>query len=266
MTRPERELVLSHFSLARHHPIADRIRLAASNGFDGIGLYVGHYAQLEQDGFAPHGVKELLDEHAIRLREIEVIPALGAGDAAEERLEVAFRMADAFGCRYLQVIGPAGDDLGAAARSFGSLCDRAADHGLVLGIEFLPFTDIVSVHDARRIVEAAGRANGGICVDIWHHERGVCDLAAIAAVPGELITGIQLNDGARVPEDADYYTDCLSHRRPMGAGEFDLRGFLAAVDSTGTSAPWSLEVCSTIGWAEPDSHIAAIASGIRRFT
>ena len=71
------ELVLSHFSLPRAHPIEERVRLAAAAGFDGIGLYVGHYAQLEADGFAPHGLRDLLDEHSVRLREIEVIPRLG---------------------------------------------------------------------------------------------------------------------------------------------------------------------------------------------
>ncbi len=260
-----RELVLSHFSLARLHPIEDRVRLAATNGFDGIGLWVGHYEQLERDGFAPHGLQELLDQHGIRLREIEVITDLGTTDAAAARAEIAWRMADAFGCRYMQVIGPSGDDLPAAAAAFGDLCDRGADHGLVLGIEFLPFNDIPTVHEARRIAEAAGRSNGGICVDIWHHERGARDLDAIAALPGELITGIQLNDGTRVPEHPDYYTDCLANRRAMGEGEFDITAFLDVVHGTGTTAPWSLEVPNTAGWADADRHVAAIAAGIRRF-
>jgi sugar phosphate isomerase/epimerase len=260
-----RELVLSHFSLPRFHPIADRVRLAAANGFDGIGLYTGHYEQLEREGFAPHGLAELLDQHGIRLREIEVITALAATDDGRSRADIAWRMADAFGCRYVQVIGPAGDDLVAAAQAWGDLCDRAADHGLVLGLEFLPFNDIPNVHAARRIVEAAGRGNGGICVDIWHHQRGANDLAAIAALPGEMITGIQLNDGTITPQLPDYYTDCLASRRPMGEGEFDVRGFLDVVHATGTTAGWSLEVPSTWGWAHPDEHVAAIATGIRRF-
>jgi sugar phosphate isomerase/epimerase len=163
------------------------------------------------------------------------------------------------------VIGPSGDDPVAAANSFGDLCDRGADHGLVLGIEFLPFNDIPTVHDARRIVEGAGRSNGGICVDIWHHERGARDLEAIAALPGELITGIQLNDGTRVPEHPDYYTDCLANRRAMGEGEFDITAFLDAVHGTGTTAPWSLEVPNAAGWVDADRHLAAIAAGIRRF-
>jgi sugar phosphate isomerase/epimerase len=257
------ELVLSHFSLPRAHPIHDRVRLAAAAGFDGIGLYVGNYAQLEADGFAPHGLRDLLAEHSMRLREIEVIPGLGLG--AETREAIAWRMADEFGCRYVQVIGPSGPDIAAAGRIFGALCDRAADHGLVVGLEFVPFTDIVTVDDARRIVEAADRPNGGICVDIWHHERGLRDLAAIAALPGELITGIQLSDGTRVPQEPDYYTDCLANRCAPGDGEFDFAGFLDAVTSTGTTAPWSLEVCSTAGWADPERHVTHIAAVIRGF-
>ncbi len=257
------EMVLSHFSLPRAHPIEERVRLAAAAGFDGIGLYVGNYAHLEADGFAPHGLRDLLAEHDMRLREIEVIPALGVG--MQEREATAWRMADEFQCRYVQVIGNGGDDLAAAGRAFGSLCDRAADHGLVVGLEFVPFTDIVSVHDARRIVEEADRANGGICVDIWHHERGARDLAGIAALPGELITGIQLNDGSRVPVEDDYYTDCLANRCAPGDGEFDMVGFLSALAATGTTAPWSLEVCSATGWAHPEEHVHHIADAMRSF-
>lgn len=263
------DLVLSHFSLARDHPVADRIALAARAGFAGIGLFVGQYAALERDGFAPGGLRELLDAHDICLTEIEVVPGLGrdgvGGARAGEIEEIAWRMAAEFGCRYLQVIGPAEMPTADAASAFGGVCDRAADHGLVVGLEFLPFTDIVSVTDARAIVETANRANGGICVDIWHHERGANDLDAIAALPAELVTGVQMSDGARVPEDPDYYTDCLTNRRPPGAGEFDVAGFVGALASAGVDIPWGMEVCSASGWADPAVHVAAIADGMRQF-
>jgi sugar phosphate isomerase/epimerase len=263
------DLVLSHFSLARQHPIAERVALAAANGFAGIGLFVGHYRMLEEDGEAPGGVRELLDAHDLCLAEIEVIPGLGragsGGDRAAELEEVAFRMADEFGCRYLQAIGPADAPVADAARAFASLCDRAADHGLVVGLEFLPFTDIVDVHAARAIVELAARPNGGVCVDIWHHERGAADLDGIAALPGELITGIQMNDGSKRPADPDYYTDCLTNRVAPGDGEFAIAAFLDAVRGTGTRAPIALEVPNAAGWADPAAHVAHIAAGMRSF-
>ena len=218
-------------------------------------------------GEAPGRLRELLDEHDLLLAEIEVVPGLGrdgrGGDDAAEVEATAWRMADAFGCRYLQCIGPAELPPADAARAFGGVCDRAADHGLVVGLEFLPFTDIVDVHDARRLVEAADRPNGGICVDIWHHERGARDLDAITALPAELVVGVQVNDGARRPADPDYYTDCLANRVPPGEGEFDLVGFIAAVRDTGTTVNWSPEVCSAWGWAHPGEHIERIAAGMR---
>lgn len=262
------DLVLSHFSLGRQHPIRERIELAAANGFAGIGLFVGHYRQLEDEGVAPGALAELLAEHDLVLAEIEVIPGLGregaGGPGVIELEETAWRMADAFGCRYLQAIGPAAAPIADAGVAFGSLCDRAAEHGLVVGLEFLPFTDIVSVHDARAIVEAADRPNGGICVDIWHHERGADDLAAIAALPTELIKGIQMNDGPKVPDDPDYYTDCLTNRVAPGDGEFDVDGFIAALRTAGADVNWSLEVCSADGWANPGRHVERIATGMRQ--
>lgn len=259
--------VLSHFSLSRFHPFADRVRLAAEHGFGGIGLYVGHYQELIREGQTAADLREVLAQYGMRLAEIEVISGLGRDGVGGERAasfeDTAFEMADAFGCRYLQVIGPAETPIDDAAKAFGALCDRAGDHGLVVGLEFLPFNDVATVFDARRIVEGAGRANGGICVDIWHHERGLRDLAAIAALPGELITGIQLNDGTRIPELDDYYTDCLANRRAPGEGEFDVAAFLAAVRSTGTTVPVSFEVCNSVGWQHADDHIARIGRSVQ---
>lgn len=261
------ELILSHFSLAPMHPIEDRVRLAAENGFRGIGLYVGQYLELEKQGRAEGYLRELLASHGVCLAEIEVVSGLGVdgsgGDKAATFEAAAWRMADRFGCRYLQVIGPAGEPA-SASRAFGSLCDRAAEHGLVLGLEFLPFNDVFSAADALRIVEGAGRSNGGVCVDVWHHERGARDLDLLRAIPGELITGVQMNDGPIVPEIDDYYTDCLASRRAPGDGEFDLVAVIEVLRASGCAIPWSVEAPSRIGWAEPDVHVARLGVGMRR--
>lgn len=262
------DLVLSHFTLAPMHPVDDRVRLAATNGFDGIGLFAGQYAALEKEGFAPNGLAELLEQHGQCLAEIEVVSGLGrdgvGGDRAAALEDVVFRMADRFGSRYVQVIGPAGD-LASAIHAFGSFCDRAADHGLVVGLEFVPsMTDIETIDDARRIVEGAGRPNGGICVDSWHHQRGANDLAAIGRVPGSLVTGVQLDDGTLEPAVDDYYRDTLANRVAPGEGEFDLAGFVATLRGIGVTVPWSVEVPSVWGWAHPDEHVARCAAGARR--
>jgi sugar phosphate isomerase/epimerase len=264
------DLVMSHFTLPRFHPIEERIAFAAAAGFAGIGLYINHYEQLLASGEAPNRIHELLEEHGIVLAEIEVVRGWAQTGDPYDRCrameEVAWAMADEFGCRYLQAIGPYEGTLDDAARAFGALCDRAADHGLVVGIEFLPFTNIYNATDAMAIVERAGRANGGLCVDIWHHERGSRDLDLIRAVPGDRVMAIQMNDGPVLPTLPDYVQDCLQYRVPPGDGEFDVAGFVSVLQDIGSQVPWSMEVCNeAAGNADPAGHARRCAEGMRRF-
>lgn len=262
------DLVLSHFSLDRHHPIEDRIVAAATAGFDSIGLYVGHYRALVDDGFAPERLADLLAEHELTLSEIEVLRgwATAAVESDEYRAleETAWQMADHFGCRYVQAIGPYEGTIEDCGNAFGRLCDRAAEHGVVVGLEFLPFTNIYDAADGMRVVEIADRDNGGLCVDIWHHTRGSNELEQIRAIPGEKVMAIQMNDGPEAQQFDDYVEDCLRTRVPPGEGSFDVAGFVDALIVAGANVPWSMEVCNDAVWGQPATeHCVAIAQGMR---
>jgi len=263
------DLVLSHFSLDRHHPIEDRVAAAAAAGFDSIGLYIGHYRQLLDEGFAPEQLRELLDEHNLTLSEIEVLRgwATSAVDTDDYLAmeATAWAMADEFGCRYVQAIGPYDATIEDCGHAFGALCDRAGEHGLVVGLEFLPFTNIYDAADGMRVVEVADRANGGLCVDIWHHTRGTNDLEQIKAIPGDKVMGIQMNDGPNDQQLDDYVQDCLRTRVPPGLGTFDVPGFVGALIDSGANVPWSMEVCNDDVWGEPaTAHCTAIATAMRQ--
>jgi sugar phosphate isomerase/epimerase len=261
-------LVLSYFSLDRSHPLDDRLAAAAAAGFDSIGLYIGEYQRLVANDRLTVDLLEPLAEHSLRVSEIEVLRGWadrGLDDPAYAVAEAqAWEMADVLGCRYVQAIGPYSGSIADAGRRFAALCDRAADHGLVVGLEFLPFTNIVTVDDARRIVEEAGRPNGGLCLDIWHFTRGPSTAEMLAAVPGELVTGIQINDGTLVPEHDNYYEDCLWNRRAPGDGEFDVDRFVRTLVGNGAAVPWGMEVCNRSTWGKPASdHLHGIADGMR---
>ena len=81
-------------------------------------------------------------------------------------------------------------------------------------------------HGAGRSWRKAGAPNGGINVDAWHLVRSGTDLADLAVVPGELILGIQLDDGPAAAED-NLVEATLHHRALPGEGEFDLAGLIA---------------------------------------
>jgi sugar phosphate isomerase/epimerase len=257
---------MSHFTLARHFPIEDRIAAAAAAGIAGIGLYVGDWERLVGEGMTIARLRDLLDRHGVVLAEIEAIAIWDTEGAGGERtrrfLDVAWQFADAFESRYLQVIGPYTQPLDIAIEMFGHVCDRAADHGVKVGLEFLPFTNVRTAADAMAIVGAADRVNGGVCVDIWHHRRGADDNAMIEAIPADKVMAIQINDGPMAPELADYKQDCLQNRIAPGDGEMHVVEFVAMLLRMGVSAPWSLEVCQQAAPVGAD-HVAHCADQMR---
>ena len=264
------DLVWSHFSRPRFGDFDRRVAAAASAGMAGIGLYVFEYARLRDDEQrSPADIRAVLDHHGLVLADAEVVRGWWATegephDEAQCIEALAWEMADEFGIRYLQAIGPYECSLEQAADGFGNLCDRAAAHGVLVGIEPLPYTNIASATDAQAIVAAAGRANGGYCVDIWHHTRGPNGLEEITALEPERVFAIQMNDGALQPALDDYKIDCLANRVPPGHGEFDCIGFIKALVGMGVTAPISLEVCSTELWSQPAEVAArAAADGMR---
>ena len=264
------DLVWSHFSRPRFGAFEERVAAAASAGMAGIGLYVFEYARLrDEERRSPADIRAVLDQHGVALADAEVVRGWWATEGEEcaecARIEsLAWEMADEFGIRYLQAIGPYECPLEHAADGFGSLCDRAAEHGVLVGIEPLPYTNIANAADAQAIVRAAGRSNGGYCVDIWHHARGANDLSMIERLEPDRVFAIQMNDGALTPADDDYKIDCLANRLPPGEGEFDCVGFIRALMAMGVTAPISLEVCSTELWDAPAGVAArAAADGMR---
>lgn len=266
------DLIWSHFSRARYDDFDARIEAAAAAGYAGIGLYNQAWAKMRDAGRTMASIRDALARHQMVLAEIET--AVGwwdtSADGEAARLcrhleQASYELADGLGARYLQAIGPYECPLDQAIEGFAGLCDRAAEHGLLVGIEWLPFTNIYDAADAQAIVEGAGRPNGGYCADIWHHERGAADLEMIRAIGGERIFAVQMNDGPAAPVLDDYKADCLATRVPPGDGAFDCLGFVGLLAEMGVTAPISVEVASTALWAAPVGEAAqAGADGMRR--
>ncbi|MDP9464069.1 MAG: sugar phosphate isomerase/epimerase [Actinomycetota bacterium] len=260
------DLVMSHFTLARHYPIDDRIAAAAAAGIAGIGLYVGDWERQLAEGMTMPRLAHLLDQHDVVLAEIEAIPIWvregAAGERTQHFLDLAWELAGHFGSRYLQVIGPYDQPLDVAVERFGLVCDRAAEYGMRVGLEFLPFTNVRTATDAMDIVGGAGRSNGGVCVDIWHHRRGANNNSLIEAIPAGKVMAVQMNDGPMVPQLDDYKDDCLLNRLPPGDGEMDAAEFVAMLLRMGVSAPWSLEVCQQ-GTPVGTDHVRNCANRMR---
>jgi sugar phosphate isomerase/epimerase len=254
-------------------PFEQRVSAAARAGFDAIGLSIWEWDRLRAAGTSVAAMRDSLRAHNMVLAEIEVhigfsatpherrrdpLPGVPYTDPdTEARM---FEMARAFGARHLQAVGTFNTDIveDDAAEAFARLCDRAAEHDLLVALEFVPCTNIGDAETANTIVATAGRDNGGLCVDSWHHFRGAKDMQLLKAIDPQHIVMIQLSDGPTEPDDADFLTDTMTNRRPPGEGDFDLVSFLRALWVRGNDAPISVEVLSpTLGSKLSPSDLAA---------
>lgn len=270
------DLVLAQGTV-RGASFRDRVTAAAAAGFVGIGLACRAYARLRDEGWSDAGLRSVLDDSGVRLLETEGLlgfsssgtvrtgPLAGRRYADPASEQAAFAMAEAFGVRHVMVNGAFEGVLEPdAVDAFAGLCDRAADHGLLVALEPVPCSTVADLATAVAVVTGAGRPNGGLCVDSLHLYRGGDDEHALAQVPADLVLVVQLDDGPVQPVDPDYLIDTMHHRQLPGEGELPLVAFLSALAHAGVRAPVSVEVLSDALDARAPAEAAALAAAATR--
>jgi sugar phosphate isomerase/epimerase len=273
------DLVLCSGTLSREVSFPARLEAAVAGGYAGISLWGRDYWAARRVGLSDADIRLMLSDHGLAVAEID--PAWwwlpGASDVQipveADREEVfrygeaeLFRIAEVVGARSLNAVDVFGGDWGLdeASERFAALCDRAAEHGLLVHLEFLPWSRIPDVTTAWEVVRGADRPNGGVAVDSWHWFRGGGDEAVLRSIPGERILGIQLSDGPAAAEPNLIHAT-LHERRLPGDGEFDLRALFSLLDEIGASAPIGLEVFSDDLHAMPPSEAAVrVADAARK--
>jgi sugar phosphate isomerase/epimerase len=237
-------------------PIRERVEAAAAAGFRGLGLL---HADLMPalDRYGVRGLRTLLDDNGIVDLELELItgwwaegPARTQSDRVRRDLFVA---AEALGARHIKAAPDVTDgpwDRDRWVAEFAALAVEAAAAGTRVGLEFLPWSNIKTVHDGLDVVRAAGHPSGGLIIDAWHTERAHTPPADLAEVPLRYIVGVELNDADAEPIGT-LFEDTVHRRRLCGEGIFDLPGIVAALRTAGWAGPWGVEILSDEHRAKP---------------
>jgi sugar phosphate isomerase/epimerase len=268
------DLVLCSGTLRRGIPFAERLSAAAGAGFAGVSLWGRDYAAARTEGLRDADLRAMLADHGLVVAELDpawwwlpgasdvhIPPELDSEEVFRFGETELFGMADALGARSVNAVDVFGGgwDIDAAAEAFAGLCVRAAEHDLLVHIEWLPWSRIPDLATALRIVELADRPNGGLNIDAWHMVRSGVGIDELRQLPGALILGVQLDDGPLQPEP-DLVEATLHHRQLPGDGAFDLPGIVQALWHTGTTAPLGVEVFSDELHARPSGEAAAAAA------
>ena len=149
-------------------PLQARVEAAAAAGFRGFGLLSADIpdAMHTYGGFS--GIRSLFEENGITHVELEDIPAWWSDGAQREASDEIRRLllaaAEALGARHVKVTPDGTDgpwDPAHWAAEFARLAAEAADSGVRLGIEFFPWSNIKTLADGLRLVDAAGQDNAG---------------------------------------------------------------------------------------------------------
>jgi sugar phosphate isomerase/epimerase len=226
----------------------DRVESAARAGFTGFGIW---HADLEHvlRKRTLKEMKQIFDDNGIQYIELEFLTDWFLDGDRKRQSDICKKLlldaAEALQAHHVKV----GDFYQETApmprliEAFAKLCAEAAERGTRVGFELMPFAMIRTLEDSLRLVEGAGASNGGICFDTWHIVKLKIPYAELRSVPAQYITSVELNDGTfECPWSL--HEDTVNHRRLCGEGEFDLRGFIAAMQAAGCRGPWGIEVLS----------------------
>jgi sugar phosphate isomerase/epimerase len=240
---PERHLddigwVLWAGTIGLESAIPARVEAALAGGFSRVSIGPFDVARAEAEGASADDLGRSLRDAGV---DVVMDPVMGwcddeplPGPFSSVGVEDALRMCEALPVAAMTVIGPFGSEeprIDEVARAFGAVCDRAADLGMQVQLEFMPMSAVTDVATAWAIVGAADRDNGGIVFDTWHFFRGSPEYSALRRVPGGRIFAVQVAD-ANAEVQGDLGEDTF-HRRLPGDGALDLVGVMGTLDDMG---------------------------------
>jgi sugar phosphate isomerase/epimerase len=266
-------------------PLVERAAAARDAGFTGMSLWLSDVVRARRDGMSGADVGRLFDDHGLEVAEIDCLttwlPGSGAPAGTPLSVENAMRAAedeffaaaDAVGGRSLNLVDLGHHDapLDAVVEAFAGVCDRAAGHGLLVHLEFLPWSGFPDLHRAWDVVRLADRPNGGLLVDSWHCARSATTLDDLAAVPGDRVLAVQLSDAVDTPADkvaetgpVDIRRETMHGRLLPGDGIGRVAEIVATLDRIGSTAPIGVEVFSDELWALAPADAARRAADATR--
>ena len=237
-----REFSLAYLSVTGSSP-EEMIDVAAATGYDHVGLRLTKVTADESvpplltDAALVRRIRDHAQQLGVGILDVE-LARVGPSDNAADYARMMERAGE-LGARFALAQIP-DHDRKRAIDSFATLCELAAQHDVVVGLEFLSWGPTDDLAAAVEIVMGAAQPNGGIVVDTLHFCRSTSTVDQIRVLPSSLFPYVQLCDAPRYTPFTD---DGLIHtareaRYFPGEAGLELRPLVQALPRV----PYALEI------------------------
>lgn len=224
-------LGIAHFSAISLAPQAFA-ELSAKIGYSSIGLRLypafpgAPFYELPAGSEFIQSFRRSLADAGLSVYDIEFVTI--DADFEVARLRAVLESAAELGARRISVCGDDPDHSHLVA-TFVDLCDQAADFGLSIDLEVMPWRQVCNMRVAEAVLREAGRDNAGILVDALHLSRSGGDPIDLRKTPAAFIRSAQLCDASlhRPTETDDIIREARAGRLMPGDGSLPLHRLLA---------------------------------------
>jgi sugar phosphate isomerase/epimerase len=226
----------------------DRVEAARKAGFQGVGIWHSDLDHILERRSLKE-MKRILDDNGMKYVELEFLRDWFVDGELKKQSDIErkklLEASQALNAKHVKV----GDferkktPMPKLIEKFAELCAEAAKYGAKIGYELMPFGMLDTLKDSLTMIEGAGAKNGGIIFDLWHVVKLGIPYEEVSRVPVKYIVGVEINDGT-FTAPWSLHEDTINHRRFCGEGEFDVKGFVEAMEKTGYAGAWGIEVLS----------------------
>ncbi|AIC27439.1 xylose isomerase domain-containing protein [Rhizobium etli bv. mimosae str. IE4771] len=236
---------LSHLTLLQIAPHLI-VGIASRSGYDFVGLRllpsgVGGIAYpLMSDKAMMRDTRARLADTGIRVFDIESV-SLNPTTAADDYLPLFQAGAD-LGAR--TVIASGFDpDPQRTADNFAAVCESAAGFGLLIHLEFIPWSSVRTPSDARTLVESSRQPNARVLLDVLHLDRSGGTVQELSGLSGAM-DYFHVCDAPKLDHggDEDMIHTARFARLLPGDGDIDLQ---PVIEAAPTDSVIGIEVPST---------------------
>jgi sugar phosphate isomerase/epimerase len=233
------ELCLANLTVGDAGPV-ELIDAAAAGGFDSVNLWLVEPPAMAHVTAFRREVRPVIGDDALteairrrcERRGVRIFTAsAGWINASFDPATVpsVIETLVALGSRSVSVVGWDPDRERLLAH-FVLICEAASRHGLDVHLEFMAYSSLRTLEDARDFIERAAQPNARIIIDALHLDRSGGTPAAVAALDPRAIASLQLCDAPKEHPPAEALRDeSVNARRLPGAGELPLIALLDAL-------------------------------------